>query len=277
MTKARAAADLENTIILDDKFLERYEENGFYSSTPAQSYGTWYCSPKYKGQWAFVGCSRVGRNLIKVSLYDLYKAIPAREVLHARQFALSPEEIAHLDMDEEHVVAKTQRFLDQMLSLGDNLSRLGTAVGIHNNAEDILGFSRAKLEYEGWDAYPELARLAQVAPLDMSQQAFLSRCKSLHEIWQRIPDGFLKQLLRKSSCPNEAVKSFGSLKLLQGLLNVLQSLNANQETSTHFQATVNRRGGTNEMILWLPCFLTMNLGPQTHMINLVRSFAYLKT
>ena len=68
----------------------------------------------------------------------------------------------------------------------------------------------------------------------MSQQVFLSRCKSLHEIWQRIPDGFLRQLLIKAGCPREIVKSLGSLKLLQALLNVLQSLNANQEAPDSF-------------------------------------------
>ena len=234
VTKARANGDFKSTITLDDKFLVRYEQNGFYSSTPGQNYGKWYCSPKYKGQWSFTGCYRVGRNLIKVDLRDLYKAIPAREVLHAHRFALSPGEIAHLDMDEEHIVAKTQRLLNQILALGDNLSHLGAAVDIQNKAEDISGFSRAKLEYEGWNAYPELARLAQVAPLDMSQQAFLSRCKSLHEIWQRIPDGFLKQLLRKTGCPKEAVEELKSLKLLECLLNVLQSLNANQEPPDSF-------------------------------------------
>lgn len=234
VTKARANGDFKSRIILNDEFLVRYEQNGFYSSTPGQSYGKWYCNPKYKGQWSFTGCSRVGRNLIEVDLRDLYKAIPAREVLHAHRFALSPEEITHLDVNEEHIVAKTQRLLDQMLALGDNLSRLAAEADIQKKAGDISGFSRAKLEYEGWDAYPKLARLAQVAPLDMSQQTFLSRCKSLHEIWQRIPDGFLKQLLRKVGCPKEAVKELKSLKLLECLLNVLQFLNANQETLDSF-------------------------------------------
>ena len=258
-TKARANGDFKSTITLDDKFLVRYEQNGFYSSTPGQNYGKWYCSPKYKGQWSFTGCYRVGRNLIKVDLRDLYKAIPAREVLHAHRFALSPGEIAHLDMDEEHIVAKTQRLLNQILALGDNLSHLGAAVDIQNKAEDISGFSRAKLEYEGWNAYPELARLAQVAPLDMSQQAFLSRCKSLHEIWQRIPAGFLRQLLIKAGCSDEAIKSLGSLKLLQGLLNVLQSLNANQEAPDSFLSDSESETWNEQNDAMAPLFLNNEL------------------
>lgn len=237
-TEDRFDKDFETTIILDDKFLERYEQNGFYLVAPSQDHnGVWCCFPAYKAEWGFV-CYRVGRNLIEVRLKSLYKgvpkAIPAREVLHVRQFALSPKEITHLDTNEEHIVAKTQRFLDQILALGDNLSSLGMAVGIQKRAKDIMGFSKVALSINGWDPYPELVRLAHVAPLDMSQQAFLSRCKSLYEIWQRIPDGFLKQLLRKAGCPKEAVKDFKSLKLLECLLNVLQSLNANQETSDSF-------------------------------------------
>ena len=259
VTEARASGDFESTIILDDKFLVRYEQNEFYSSTPGQSYGKWYCNPKYKGQWSFTGCSRVGRNLIKVDLYDLYKAIPAREVLHARRFALSPEEITHLDIKEEHIVAKTQRLLDQMLALGDNLSRLGAAMGIQNEAENILGFSRAKLEYEGWDAYSKLTRLAQVAPLDMSQQVFLSRCKSLHEIWQRIRDDFLRKLLRKAGCPEETLERLKSLKLLEGLLNVLQSLNANQKPLNSFPSDSEPEAWKERNDSMAPLFLNNDL------------------
>ena len=259
VTKARANGDFKSTIILDDKFLVQYEQDGFYSSTPGQSYGKWYCSPKYKGQWSFTGCYRVGRNLIKVGLRDLYKAIPAREVLHAHRFALSPREIAHLDMDEEHIVAKTQRLLNQILALGDNLSHLGAAVDIQNKAEDISGFSRAKLECEEWNAYTELTRLAQVAPLDMSQQAFLSRCKSLHELWQRIPDGFLKQLLRKAGCPKETVEELKSLKLLERLLNVLQSLNANQETPDSFPSNSEPETWNEQNDVMAPLFLNNEL------------------
>ena len=210
VTEDRVDKDFETTIILDDKFLERYEQNGFYLTAPSRDHnGAWLCIPAYKAQWAFV-CHRVGRNLIKVRLRSLYKgiprAIPAREVLYVRRFALSPEETVHLDMNKEHAVAKTQRSLDQMLALGDNLSSLGVAVGIQKRAKDIAGFSKAALRSNGWDAYPELVRLAPAAPLDMSQQVFLSRCKSLHEIWQRIPDSFLRQLLIKAGCPGEAVK-----------------------------------------------------------------------
>ena len=159
----------------------------------------------------------------------------------------------------EHIVAKTQRLLDQLLALGDNLSSLGTAVGIQKKAKDIVGFSKAALIDNRWDPYPELVRLAHVAPLDMTQLAFLSRCKSLHEIWQRIPDGFLKQLLIKAGCPEKAVKDLASLKLLQGLLNVLQSLNANQETADSFPSEDEPQTWKERNDAMVPLFLNHDL------------------
>ena len=106
---------------------------------------------------------------------------------------------------------------------------------------------------------PNSARLAQVAPLDMSQQMFLSRCKSLYEIWQRIPDAFLKQLLRKAGCPKEAVEKLKSLKLLECLLNVLQSLNANQETPNSFPSNSEPGTWNEQNDVMAPLFLNNEL------------------
>jgi hypothetical protein len=236
MTHTRADALVGNEpVFLDDRFLEKYEQSSFYETTPAQVHGEWFCSPTYGGQWSFTDCVRVGRNLVRVPMRELYQPKPDREILHAHAFALSAADVAHLDQAEEHIASKVGRLLDQLLDLGDNLSGLAQTVGIEKTASDIVGFSRAKVEADGWIPYPQLSRLAQVAPLNMSQQAFLSRCKSLHEVWQRLPDGFLKSLLEKAGCPRASVKQLGSLKLLQALLNIVSRLNSNEETGDAFQ------------------------------------------
>ncbi|MEP6754892.1 MAG: hypothetical protein ABJA67_05285, partial [Chthonomonadales bacterium] len=236
MTHDRADALLDITpVFLDDKFLQRYEQNDFYEATPVNVHGAWKCSPQYRGQWGFTGCERIGRNLIRVPMRELYKPKPDREILHAHTFAKAAVDISHIDLQEEHIVAKTQRLLDQLLILGDTLSALAACVGIHKPALELVDLSRIELHANGWAAYPRLSRLAQVAPLEMSQQAFLSRCKSLHEIWQRVPSGFLKSLLEKAGCPRASVKELGSLRLLQGLLNIATHLNVNEESSDAFQ------------------------------------------
>jgi hypothetical protein len=190
---------------------------------------------------------------------ELYKPKPDREIIHAHAFAMAASDVAHLDLEEEHIVAKTQRLLDQLLNLGNALSDLARIVGIEKSASDLVGFSRAEVRANGWMAYPQLSRLAQVASLEMSQQAFLSRCKTLHEVWQRVPDGFLKLLLEKAGCPRPAVKQLGSLKLFQALLNIVQHLNANEETSDAFQNEVAPAGWNNRNAAMAPLFLNNDL------------------
>ncbi|MEX0851852.1 MAG: hypothetical protein WD036_01010 [Bauldia sp.] len=260
MTHDRADALVEQMpAFLDDKFLQRYEQSSFYETTPVNVHGPWRCSPSYRGQWSFTECVRVGRNLIRVPLRELYKPKPDREILHAHAFAMAADDVAHLDEHEEHIVSKTQRLLDQMLDLGDNLSGLAGAVGIMKSAIDLIGFSWAEVRSNGWLAYPQLSRLAQVAPLDMSQQVFLSRCKSLHEIWQRIPNGFLRSLLAKAGCPRAAIKQVGSLRLLQALLNILARLDANEEARDAFENEAAPEGWDDRNAAMAPLFLNNEL------------------
>ncbi|MGU7785037.1 hypothetical protein [Burkholderia sp. PU8-34] len=231
VTHANAHAMIDGTIVyLDDRFLERYEQNRFYNSTPVKVYGqTWHCSPSYLGQWSFTGCQRIGRNLIKVSMRDLYEAKPDREILHAHAHAVDPATLARVSLDEEHIVSKTERLAMQLLDLGDNLSSLGRTIAIERSAFDLVNLSREEIAANGWMHYPQLCRLAQVAPLDMSQQAFLARCKSIHELWQCIPTGFLRRLVEAAGVPREAVAGWGSLKLVQSLLNIIDRLDRNDE------------------------------------------------
>jgi hypothetical protein len=243
MTRARADALLGlDPVYLDDRFLQKYEQSTFYDSTPVHVWGQWHCCPSYRGQWSFTECRRIGRNLIQVPMRELYKPKPDREILHAWSFAVDPVDVAHLDWNEEHVVAKVQRLLCVLLRFGEGLSALGATVGLNRTASELSGFDRAEVEANGWLAYPSLARLAQVAPLDMTQQMFLARCKSLHEVWQRVPNGYLKSLLERAGCPRAAVKNLGSIKLLQALLNIVERLNAQHEEKDAFSSDQEREG-----------------------------------
>ncbi|MET3359784.1 MULTISPECIES: hypothetical protein [Bradyrhizobium] len=260
MSHARADALVgHHPVYLDDRFLQKYEQSTFYDSTPAHVWDRWYSSPSYRGQWSFTECRRVGRNLIQVPMRELYKPKPDREIVHARSFAVDPADLAHVDLNEEHVVAKVQRLLDVLLRLGDGLSALGTMVGLNKSAADLTGFDRAEVAANGWSAYPALGRLAQVAPLDMTQQMFLARCKSLHEVWQRVPNGYLKSLLERAGCPRAAVKDLGSLKLLQALLNVIENLNVHEEASDAFASSGDREGWDDRNEALAPLFLNNDL------------------
>jgi len=123
----------------------------------------------------------------------------------------------------------------------------------------VVGFARAEIEANWWTSYPQLCRLAQVAPLGMTQQTFLARCKSLHEVWQRVPDGFMRQLLRKAGCPAGEVKGLGSLKLVQGLLNIVEQLDAQQESVEAFVRDAEPETWAEKNDRIAPLFLTNDL------------------
>lgn len=260
MTHARASALIGNHLAyLDDRFLQKYEQSTFYDSTPVYVWKNWYCSPSYRGQWSFTECRRVGRNLIQVPMRELYKPKPDREILHARQFAVDPADLAHVDLNEEHVAAKVHRLLDVLLQLGDGLAALGATVGLKKSAPELTGFDRGDVMANGWLSYPSLSRLAQVASLDMTQQLFLSRCKSLHEVWQRVPNGYLKSLLEHAGCPKATVKELGSLKLLQALLNIVDKLNAHEEASDAFTSNQEPEDWNEHNSALAPLFLNNDL------------------
>ncbi|AJZ56144.1 putative bpiB05 (plasmid) [Paraburkholderia fungorum] len=238
VTHASANADRDHHVIyLDDRFLDRYEQSSFYDTTPVFAHGQWLCSPSYRGQWSFSDCRRIGRNLIRVRLRELYKPKPEQEILHAHSFALDQVLAAQFDPNEEHIAAKTQRFVFALLTLGDNLSRLGAIVGEDKSVEELVGFSATEIRDNGWLHYPKLSRLAQVAPLSMSEQEFLGRCKSLHEIWQKLPNGFLKRILQAAGCPKGETDKLGSVKLLQALLNVAEKLDVQDEDANAFNSS----------------------------------------
>jgi hypothetical protein len=200
MTHAKADALRTSALIyLDDRFLERYEQSSFFDATPVNAHGRWHCGPSYLGQWSFNDCVRVGRNLIATSIRDLYEAKPDREIIHAHAFALDPLQVSAFSQDEEHIVAKTERFVTQLLDFDDLTSRLCVVTAIDLPPQDITGISRVEILRNGWMQYPQISRLAQVAPLCMTEQAFLARCKSIHELWQKIPNSsfvpFFKRLV----------------------------------------------------------------------------------
>jgi hypothetical protein len=261
MTHERADALLTHDplVYLDDRFLEKYEQSTFYDSMPVQVDEHWHCSPSYRGQWSFTDCRRVGRNLIQVPMRELYKAKPDREVLHAWSFAVDPKDLAHVNLREEHLVAKVQRLLDVLIRLGEVLESLGVTLGLNKHTSQLTGFDRAKVAANGWRDYTALGRLAQVAPLDMTQQMFLSRCKSLHEVWQRVPNGYLKSLLEHAGCSREAVKDLGSIKLLEALLNIVEALNVQQERSDAFVSVREPEGWNNRNASMAPLFLNNDL------------------
>ena len=260
MNRNRANALTEiMPVYLDDRFLERYEQSSLFGTVPVMVDGRWLCSPSYLGQWSFTGCRRVGRNMVTVPMRELYKPKPDREILHAHAHVLDSAKVAEFAQDEEHIVSKTHRLVDQLLDLGTHLEALGAAIGELKPADEISGFSRAELDANGWLNYPELCHLAQVAPLDITEQAFLSRCKNIHELWQRIPNGFLRTLIMRAGHTHSDIKKLGSLKLLQALSNIVERLNTHGEYLDAFGTGAAPDDLTAQNIAFVALFVNYDL------------------
>jgi hypothetical protein len=265
MAKARVgrASAMIEYLYLRDTFLERYEQNSIYDTVPVRTPdGVWLCSPSYGGQWSFAGCQRVGRNLVRVDVHSLYtKAVPDREILHAHAHAIAADAAAEFPPDGEHIAAKTRRLLDQLLRLGETLSAFGDAVDVPNRPPAVLvGFDRAEVEANGLHNYRMLCRLAQAAPLEMTQAAFLARCKTLNEILQKaLPNVHLKALLRVAGCTKDDLGKLGSLKLLQGVANILDWLIQTQEDVSSFDGSAAAIDWRAENEVMSPLFITYDL------------------
>jgi len=259
MTRDRANNSYES-IYLKDNFLEKYEKNSIYDSVPIMIGSSWSCSPSYLGQWSFGGCRRIGRNLLKVLVYEVYKANPPQEILHAFSYAISEKEAKMHDFQEEHIVSKTHRLLEEMLCLGDNLSRLSYSVipeGI--KPKEFMEFDRDEVEASGISTYPILQKLSQVAPREMYEQDFLARCKTLNETLSRIKSGSLRRFLGACQCPDKEIKGLGNLKLLQGVSNILQSLNENLESADALKVYGDTEIWKNQNTIMSPLFINYDL------------------
>jgi hypothetical protein len=276
VTRSRANNILEeNSVYLDDRFLEKYEQSSLYSTSPFNDHGRWLCSPSYLGQWAFSDCVREGRNLIKVPLRSIYKGVPDREISHARQHAIPPEQAAQLDLGEEHIACKVDRLVQQLLTLGDNLAALSTGFGAPKDPEEIVKLSRSEIRANGWTNLPDLQRLAQVAPLSMTEQSFLARCKSLHELYQRIPDGFIREILERAGHARKDVKDLRSLKLLQVLTNMSERLNAQEERIDAFSSAPEDMNAKNQSLAALFVNNDLRVADAHHAGGILKSLAAL--
>lgn len=223
-------------IYLDDSVLMKYETNKIYDTVPYV--GGVNCNPSYGGQWSFEGMHRIGRNVIKVSIYSLYKGIPDAEILNARRYALDNSKLPTDFEVVENIVSKTNRFTENLLMLGDQLSILAQSCGITKTPLEITKLDRTEIYNNGWHDFPELCMLAQVAPSEMTQQDFLARCKVMHEVIHRVSTGLLKKLLEYAGAAKKDVSQLASLKLLERLLNIFQTLSDNDESLSAFENCV---------------------------------------
>lgn len=130
------AMSFSDRAYFSDNLLKHFENKKDYTIVPTSGY------IRYKDVWAFRDCTRVKRNYISMPYCKIFEGMDVRTIITLSRFAVSKKEVDVAE-DCENIAAKTVRFKDAFLLLGDNLSKLLSILTAQNIlAEDIIRMSK---------------------------------------------------------------------------------------------------------------------------------------
>jgi len=138
---------------------------------------------------------------------------------------------------------KVDRLVTVMLDVARRISKVSELAGAAFDADEVFSLSREDVARNGWGKDPMLRRLAQTAPVDITEKTFLERCKIFHERWQKMPNNKMNDLLHVTGIPKKDLKGLGTIKLVQALANVTEGLNREHVRATDAFPTAQVPGG----------------------------------
>jgi hypothetical protein len=167
------------------------------------------------GWWSVAFCRRVGREHIALELRKLYEGAQFPVIKHYCGYAVKKSSLPVPKNDDEkrNIGIRAREVVDQYLALIATLEKILDAAGLPFAAEDIGGLSQADIKHRGWWTFPMLGRLGNVAPLSMTYQLFLARCKDIFGVFEGLKSAPLRALLLKLQVPKDTVKTLEGLKL----------------------------------------------------------------
>jgi hypothetical protein len=208
---------------LKDSVLQRYEDNPEIDTALHRwPEGRWMVAPSYKGEWGFEAMTRVGRNLLRTDIRSVYKGVPEAEIVHCWTHALHQADVDTLDLAEQNIVEKVERLAWNLMSLTESLCALANRLGYQRSASEIFGEDWDRFRRELLRGSPALLALCRVAPVEMSQQAFMERVKDVVEYWTRFKPASLQTILRKLGCEDPEIGKLKSAKLLSAIRTVVE-------------------------------------------------------
>jgi hypothetical protein len=191
-----------------DEVLVAYENRPEFHVRPetgAVANGTW---------WAVGYCRRVGRDHIALELRKLYEGAQFSVIKHYSEYAVKESSLPapKSDAEKRNIGIRASEVIKGYLAYMKAIEEICDAAGLSSTAEEIGGLSEAEINYKGWWTFPKLGRLGNVAPLAMTYQQFLARCKDIFAVFEGLKSGPLRSLLRNLGIPKDQVKEEG-LKL----------------------------------------------------------------
>jgi hypothetical protein len=212
VTKGSVGSRGLDRIYVRDTVLAKFEDQDNYQIHPESG------SVSNGNQWSVSHCERLGRDVIALELRKLYEGNRSATVRHWHAHAVLPPVNQHFQVlrREPNVASRTKRLVYGLLALAESISNFAAAV-LHFELTpgDILGLSRENLDYYGWWKLPDSAKVARHSPLDLTEDRFLQRCGFLHQLAiERLSEKSLRRLVEAVSIPEDDIKDYRSLKLL---------------------------------------------------------------
>jgi len=211
-------------VYVSDSVLGKYEGHDEYDITPeigAVSYGS---------QWSVSHCHRVGRNTIALELKKLYEGNSPEVVEHWHKFAV---ESSLIERNKKNIVEYAEELVKEYLKFGEPLlkvtaimSRIGgffvklTEIK-YSSLKRVVNLDNQKIDYSGCFSVKEIERITWHIPATLNKDGFLERCKRLNIlIVEGLNESRLRTTILKTGVNNEKIENYGSLKLLELLLEI---------------------------------------------------------
>lgn len=198
---------MEEAYVRDEVLVafENRPEFDIHPETGAVGNGAW---------WAVGYCRRVGRDHIALELRKLYEGAPFSVIKHYCEYAVKESSVPlpKSDAEKRNIGIRARDVINGYLTYMKAIEEICDAAGLSSTADEIGGLLEPKINYKGWWTFPELGRLGNVAPLTMTYQQFLARCKDIFAVFESLKSGPLRSLLRTLGIPKDQIKEEG-LKL----------------------------------------------------------------
>jgi hypothetical protein len=217
VTDRRTSRMWERVYVRDD-VLRPYEEYPDRYSIHPESGGV-----SFGGQWSVGHCRRVFRDLIQVDIKKLYEGCPPEVVRHWHDYAVEPPAGRLGEFDRvSNVASRSKRIVYALVAVGETLTALAARLTMEKvSSDDFVKLSRRELDYYGWWTGPCVPPITRHVPLAMGESAFGERCKDLNSlIIEGLSESKLRKLLAEMHVESKLIKDFGSLKLLDTLIQL---------------------------------------------------------
>ena len=219
MTHQRAMSTMPlEYVYVTDKVLDAFEGKPEYQVNPESG------SVGYDGWWALSYSHRVGRDFIAYEIKKVYEGCPESIIEHVHKYAIEPS-IATQQQDtlgNNNIALRSKVLIYEYLELGRQLALLGDELGFVLEDNDVISFSRQKVDYYGWWNIKELQPISRRAAFDMNRDQFLDRCKTLYKVIESLKEKPLRRLLIKIGVQEVDIREFRTNKLLATIIQVCE-------------------------------------------------------